>query len=66
MFCQVILIGKFQNKSPGMFLKQANKQANLSGGSLPLFYCTDKCGTGLENSTEAGQGLSFPWTSCQI
>lgn len=62
MFCQVNLIGKLRNKSPGTFIKQANNQANLSGGSLQLFYCTDKCGTGLGNSTEAGQGLSFPWT----
>lgn len=62
MFCQVNLIGKLWNKSPSMFLKQANNQANLSGGSLQVFYCTDKCGTGLGNSPQAGQGLSFPWT----
>lgn len=62
MFCQVNLIGKLQNKSPAVFIKQANNQANLSGGSLHLFYCTDKCGPGLGSSTEAGQGLSFPWT----
>lgn len=62
MFCQVNLIEKLRNKSPGMLIKQANNQANLSGGSMQLFHCTDKCGTGLGNSTEAGQGLSFPWT----